>query len=80
MTFFYFEDIATGLAAAVSLLRPKDTHFIRFRGQRLDADARAVAELAADGPSARSRQTQHAVRNASRSGHVTVTRNRCPSA
>jgi len=35
MTFFYFEDIATGLAAVASLRRPKDTHFIRFRGQRL---------------------------------------------
>jgi hypothetical protein len=35
MTFFYFDDITTGLAAVVSLRRPKDTQFIRFRGQRL---------------------------------------------
>src|SRR5437763_1628356 len=35
MTFFYFEDIALGLAAVVSVVRPHGkTHFIRFRGQR----------------------------------------------
>ncbi len=39
MTFFYFEDIAKGLAAVVSILNPKETHFIRFSGQRLTPPA-----------------------------------------
>ena len=35
MTFFYFEDIAMGMAAVASILNAKETHFIRFSGKRL---------------------------------------------